>query len=433
MIESFPRPEQERLFVASGNIIIPRDMGAVEQVAVPLIERYSHLNNVLEMFDRVVELDRIGRLNPVPKNVDIEYRLTKQQATSRNSAESAMNLQSEARQVFYRAYGLVALQEGDPGQIETEAGRTYDRFTMRFAGKHKFKARQKARELWSDLLNQHMGVGADRPNVQEPVEVPEVEKVPGLSTREKLIILAEAENAGFLPTTNEEKNMVVTYLDYIKSQKFELGTQSQLVEVGNFHGKHHGYAAALEFAKQAGRSIAFEFADWHRQASTQLVDLLDVDRLLSDVDNPNLSLAVALNSEMQRAIPLVRFMDLSQLRASGKVEHEAGDETVSPHFDVLRTRRNKNSEYIVPGMNKVLEDPYTAEERSKVVTKWLKTRMMQIKVGDVRSTIKDAILDQTNRVALHGLILQDLAVEVADSEILQEASKVARTVLRKAS
>ena len=102
-------------------------------------------------------------------------------------------------------------------------------------------------------------------------------------------------------------------------------------------------------------------------------------------------------------------------------------------FDVMRTRRNKDRADPDSGKNKVLEDAYTAETRTKAANDWIKLRMAQIKVGDVRSSVKDAILDQRNRVALHELILQDLAIEVVDSEILQEASKVARDFLGKAS
>lgn len=431
--------QEEMLAVSNSGLAIPRDLEAQDMSAVPLNERYIHLSNVLKMFDRVVQLDYIARQNPIPKNVSDDYKLSKQQAMSRNSAKAAEQLRGESRAEFYKAYGVVALASGDSPasseEIEREASKEYDRFTMRYAGPHKRERRKEKREFWESLLKQRTETDSftpDTPILLDNEDHNEEQKQPGLSTREKLIILAEADDAGFLPTTNEEKNMAMTYLDYIKNQAYELGTQSQLVEVGNFHGKHHSFFAAKEYALQSGRSIAFEFADWFSQSSQQLTDLKEVKQLIDEIDNPNLSLAIALNADMKKAIPLIRFMDLSELRAKGKVEYKTEKGVIAPPFDLLRTRRNEDVGGLVPGKNKVLEDPYTGA-RTKVATEWLKTRMAQIKVRDVRKLIQEAISDQENRAEFHKLVLKDLALHKTDSEMLKEASKVAQSILLKAS
>jgi hypothetical protein len=430
------QPGQEEMFAISvTGEAIPRDLRVQDLGAVALDERSIHLINVLSMFDRVLELDRVARLYPIPKNPEADFVPTRQQAISRNSAKAAEQMRQASRSEFYTAYGvnaLAAVGVVTTEEAEQEASKSYDRFTMRFAGKHKFRARSKAQEVWKNTLKQRQQVDSVVYDIEVTADATIEEKNAGLSTREKLIILAEAEDAGFLPTTNEEKNMVTTYLDYVNNEAFELGTQSQIVEVGNFHGKHHSYLAAKEYALQAGRSIAYEFADWLTQSTQQLAELRDVRELIRETPNPDLSLAVALHVDMLKAIPLIRFMDLAELRATGKVEYQTEKGTITPPFSLLRTRRNEASEALVPGKNKVLEDPYTGD-RSKAVTAWLKARMVQIKVRDVRQTIEEAITDQENRAKFHKLVLEDLAIEKTDSEMLKEASLVAKEVLLRAA
>lgn len=424
-----PDRAQEELFISTVNgWTVVRDVDAQQQGAVPMSEHYAHLINALTLHDDVLEHDRKARLYPMPKNPEAGYKPTREQSISLNAAETAEQIRADARGEFYGAYGLTAMKALEDSS-ELKAGKAYNAFTKRFAGAHKAEKRQQAREKWSSLLGSLIGVNTDSVaddkattnESKEPIE-------PGLSTREKLIVLAEAHDAGFLPTTNEEKNTATAYLDYLLSGKFELGTQSQLLEVGNFHGRHHDYESALEFALQAGRSIAHEFGDWYTQAKKQLAELQEVQELLYEVDNPNLSLAVALNANMLKAVPIIRYMDLLALRA-GAVEHQTEAGAVQPKFDILRTRRNESEDLLIPGKNKVLEDPYTGRQLSKAAKKWIKMRLEQVKVKDVRDLITDAVQDQTRRVAFHELILKDLATEKADSDILNEAGSVARSIL----
>jgi hypothetical protein len=411
---------------------LPRDLEAEQLGAVPIVERYVHLSNVLDMADEVLALDRLARLYPLPKNAGRDFVPTKQQAISRNAAKAAEQMRQNSRLEFFQAYGvnaLIASGVSSPEDIEKGASKNYDRFTMKFAGRHRFDARQKAGKAWKNLLSQHL-------HIQDETAEPEttsgnqeaIVEHEGLSTREKLLILAEADNAGFLPTTNEEKNMAATYLDYIRNEDYELGSQSQLVEVATFHGKHHSFSTAKKYAMEASASIAHEFGDWFIQSSQQLADLKEVNELLTETVNPDLSLAVALNVDMLKAIPLIRFMDLVELRSEGRVEYQTEYGVIKPPFSLLRTRSNRSSEDLQPGKNKAVEDPYTGE-RTKAVTDWLKTRMAQIKVRDVRQLIIEAIEDQEKRVGFHRLVLEDLATEKTDSSLLKQASKVAKKIL----
>lgn len=429
-------PSEELFLDSRVGLELPNDLEAEQLGAVPIVERYVHLGNALDMADRVLDLDHLANLHPIPKNASQDFVPTKNQSISRNAAKAAEKMRQNTRLEFYQAYGvnaLIASGVASKEDIEKEASKNYDKFTMRFAGKHKFDARYKAGKAWRGLLNQHLQiqdeVAESTPKISNQEVMVEQE---GLSTREKLLVIAEADDAGFLPTTNEEKNLVVTYLDYIKNQDYELGPQSQLIEIANFHGKHHGFYTAKKYAMEASASIAHEFGDWFIQSSQQLADLKEVNEIIRETVNPELSLAVALNVDMLKAIPLIRFMDLVELRAEGKVEYQTEDGVIKPSFSLLRTRSNRSKEDLQSEKNKVIEDPYTGE-RTKAVTEWLKSRMAQIKVRDVRHLIIEAIEDQEKRVSFHKLVLEDLATEKTDSELLKQASKVAKEILGRES
>lgn len=412
--------------------------------SVNILERAILLNETLDYLLQAKGLGGFSRSSQVAERIGENTPQAQQGA-----AEKANQLRVAAKNPFNKAFGLQKILDNPDGlwseqRAKREASNALGDFSIgkgREAKTTKTPAEIR-RELASTITVQSTMAKGENSTPAEPAaphevsapiaatKLPEAEQ-PGLSTREKLIVLAEAQDAGFLPTTNEEKNMVMTYLDYIKNPDFELRTQSQLIEVGNFHGRHHDFSTAKEFALQAGQSIAFEFADWFTQATQQLAELMEVRQLIHEIDNPDLSLALALHVDMQKAVPLIRYMDLATLRAEGKVEYQTGKGKISPSFVLLRTRRNEK-DIQIPGKNKTLEDPYTGK-RTDTATKWLKTRMTQIKVGNVRQIIEEAIVDQENRVKFHKLVLTDLALEKTDSEMLGEASKVAQQVLLEAS
>lgn len=426
----------DHLFVVTHNgEFLNTDFDAQQLGAVSVPKMYAHLANIQDLYIEEYEFNQKAKANPLPKNAGTDYVPTRAQSIALNAGIAAERLRQQARGEFYEAIGVSAMLATGLYSDEfvmSNAAKSYNLFTRMYKGRHRVGELAAATDKWRSNLD--FFTGRVESVAEQPSDTPtstlegEAHEA-GLSTREKLLILAEAEHAGFLPTTNEEKNMVLTYLDYIKNEAFNLGAQSQLLEVGNFHGKHHSYATAKDFALQAGRSIANEFGDWFVQSEQQLADLFVVKELLQATDNPDLSLAVALHADMLKAIPLLRFIDLTMLRDKGEIAYKFQDMAYKPKFDVLRTRRNESKELLQEGKNKVLEDPYTGT-RSKAATNWLKLRMMQVKVGDVRKIIEAAILDQTNRMQFHKLVLEDLAQEKTDSILLKEASKTARGILQ---
>lgn len=238
-----------------------------------------------------------------------------------------------------------------------------------------------------------------------------------LTDQEKLQTIAEDERAGFIPTTNLEKSLVLTYLSYLDNpDEFPLGPMNQLLEVVCFHIKHAHGRAGIERGAAAARRVTHIFGDFLDQASAQLVQLQRVNVLLADTANPNISIAVALNSEMVDAVPLVRFMDLTAMMHGNRTD-----------FSTMLTRHNVK---IIDGRElEIIEDPYTGE-RSKKVVNYLKRRMMKLNVGDTRGIVEEAILDQTKRIAFHNRVLEELGEAPAVNTIVQKVSEVARSRVR---
>ena len=238
-----------------------------------------------------------------------------------------------------------------------------------------------------------------------------------LTTAEKLQVILDDERAGFIPTTNLEKSLVLTYLSYLDNpDEFPLGPMNQLLEVVRFHIKHAHGRAGIERGAAAARRVTHIFGDFLDQASAQLVQLQRVNVLLADTANPNISIAVALNSEMVDAVPLVRFMDLTAMMHGNRTD-----------FSTMLTRHNVK---IIDGRElEIIEDPYTGE-RSKKVVNYLKRRMMKLNVGDTRGIVEEAILDQTKRIAFHNRVLQELGEAPAVNAIVQKVSEVARSRVR---
>lgn len=363
-------------------------------------------------------------------------------AAAQGAIENAAKFRQDARFAFERGAGYIALIDVAPmsktDELRAEAAKSFRNFAEGVgdeSGKKKsikLIREELQRSILFGVTNQNRAKG-ERPHKPEDLfSEAEAEDERGLPTREKLILIAEDPRAGFIPTTNHEKNLVTTYLDYLDNPEFPLGPQNQLIEVVNFQLKHHGTGLGKEYGDQAGRSIAYAFSDFYEQATTQLKDLEEVAELLHEINNPNLSLIVGLEMNVLKAIPLIRFMDLAKHRATGETSYMYKGQEVSPKFDVLRSRRNEAA--ATGERNKVMQDPYTGTDpktgkRPDAVTKWLMKRTEQIRVGEVRDLIAEAIVDQRRRQMFHEIILKDFAAQKTDMSQLAEARRVARATL----
>lgn len=424
-----PDGRQEILFLVGSESQIVEPLN--DPSAVGLAERAIYLGQALDYLAQANIRDAFGGNEEAQKRYGINA-----ESVAAGALKNAKEFRKAAKWAFSRAYGLAGVlesvdedkktEEKEKAALEfqnfqkgisTESGEqiSIKELRERLAGRTR-------REVTIDNRNQ-----GKRPHQQETSTNKSPEEETGLSTREKLTAILDDPRAGFIAPTNQEKNWTITYLDYLDNPEFPLGAQNQLIEVANFQRKHHGNKQGMEFAVEGGRSIAHEFSDFYIQAGAELTDLEQLMQILGDTYNPNLSLEIALNADIEKAIPLIRYMDLKTLLADGKVEYEVNGVKVRPGFSLLRSRRNEDTE--IEGKNKDIVGPYTVNPRPETVKRWLKKRIAQIKVGDVRDLVGEAIVDLQRRQTFHKLVLEDFAEQKVDLPYLQEAQTVARRTL----
>lgn len=394
----------------------------------------------------------IESLNELEKAKDIRERVKSGWPQQRYGNEHVANLiklavqhESNSRKSFSDARGTDQLiaQAGDEAEvamIRAEDSQDYLKFKWGYGSEElnnperypRKKQRPTIRtELahfvqWSAFSNK---AGVEDTNLPKPENIVADEPVDDsseinddtketLTDQEKLQAILEDDRAGFMPTTDIEKNLVLTYLHYLDNpNEFPLGPMNQLLEVVRFHIKHAPGKAGVELGTSAARRITHIFGDFLDQSMSQIEQLKMTATLLHETPNPSLSIGTALNSEMLGAIPLLRYVDLTDFM-TGKKEFS---------FKPLLSRHHARK---VDGKEvDQIEDPYTGP-RSKVLNTYLKKRMVQVRVGEARVIIDDAITDQDRRAAFHRRVLEELANTTPTNGIARNVSEVARSRVR---
>jgi hypothetical protein len=448
MTQQKPPTGQEALFLVTphDSFVIPQH----EDNVVSIAERAVHLLSALDYLAQA----RIRDSFAATPGAQEKYG-SNASAVLAGAERNAEFYKKAAKYAFGRASGLFTelehAEEDDRDRIKLDASKSFLDFTngIRTETGDSISSKTLREQLTRATfigVAEHNREQTLRPHKSENTQSEKVDKATkgteeqedrndGLTTREKLIALYEDPRAGFLPTTHREKNWVTTYLDYLDNPEFELGPQNQLIEVANFHLKHHKLDAGFDYGIQAGRSIAYEFADLFEAASRELEMLEAVAERLQETFNPNLSLAVAMDAEIEQAIPLIRYIDLVEFRKRGAISHDYRGKNQNLRIDPLRTRRNEDIVEANSDKNKRLEDPYMRADRGKddAITKWMKKRALQLRVGEVRQTVADAIVDQRRRRNFHLVILQDFSIAKTDMPQLREAQLVASQAITRAA
>lgn len=203
----------------------------------------------------------------------------------------------------------------------------------------------------------------------------------------KMRTLLRDPNAGFLPTTHNEKNNALAQLDYLERPG---KIAHQLEEIRRHEENRVGFKtpAGLAAGRRALFSIAFEYGDYLANATNQIPKLQDLWKGIRDCPNPNVTLTEEFGSEHPGFAPLVRYFDLSQIPKKG---HVAGIT-----YDPLHTRPNRqkaDEEY----RNKTVEDQYTADETDPAVAARIAHISETLTIGSARQLIEDALNDQNKR------------------------------------
>ncbi len=229
-------------------------------------------------------------------------------------------------------------------------------------------------------------VKAISPEQQGFFPAPPPELMPDqLDTQAKLKVLWEDELAGFLPATNHEKNQAVELLDYVGNPKYPAGIGNRLQEI--FLRQKN--AEGPEMAKRALISIALEYGDYLINATDQAMALETLRAGIHNCPNPFVSLEEELGKGHLGFAPLVRFIDLSEMRDKGYVS--------GAKFSPMYSRSNRNNSDDT--RNKTVDDPYTVPQPRKDVAKRIEAKAQELTIGDSRQLVVEALTDQQKRAA----------------------------------
>lgn len=203
----------------------------------------------------------------------------------------------------------------------------------------------------------------------------------------KMRALLRDPNAGFLPTSHDEKNHALAHLDYLERPG---KIAHQLEEIRRHEENRVGFGTPA--GKSAGRralfSIAFEYGDYLANASSQMPKLHNLWIGIRDCPNPNVTLVEEFGVEHSGFAPFVRYFDLSQIPKKGHVQGIS--------YDPLHTKPNRQKAYD-EDRNKTVEDQYTADKIDPLVAARIAHVCETLTIGSARPIIEAALNDQNKR------------------------------------
>lgn len=203
-----------------------------------------------------------------------------------------------------------------------------------------------------------------------------------LTDVDKIDALKGDSRAGFYPTTNLEKNMALSFLDYVGNPEYPAGIATQLQEVY----KRQERILSKDDARQALQSKTYEMGDFLIQATQQTEALFELSNAVRHCYNPRIYLVQELGQEHASYAPLVRYMDLRNLTSNNKNE--------DLHL-ALKTKINKDD--ADEEKHKTIEDIYTGKHVTEPIKKHIASTIGFLTIGAIRSLVTDAHQDQKHR------------------------------------
>jgi hypothetical protein len=418
---------QESLFVAekrSGQFEIRESESPSDAIANSLVEHDIQLQNVLYGFSAVNSRMGFGK-----RAGDAEI-FNSYSVTGVASAEE--NLREKAEMDFKRAFGLFAIEASGLANVKVVTGwadAAYNRFKALYS--HPGQPYTKSRAELLDFLEarvravQAARTTENRAQSRRPYKLDEETAKPALKVpetldaRARLHALNRDPRAGFLPASNNEKNKVMAFLDYLDNPDYPLGINNQLLEIFN-HQARLDRPDNLEVARQAMVSIPYEIGDMLENGLHSLTSLRGLELEVDDCPNPRVPLAELEIDDTLAFAALVRYYDLRAFRDKGVVP--AGIK------DPLRGKENRAKAQTLPGKNKTVEDSYTATEPATAITEHIDEAVENLTVGKTRKLVSEAVADQEMRVAFMADRLRDMA-QSEDSRYAV-AGQTARTILK---
>lgn len=431
MKPGLPDGQQESLLVVaqrSGQLEARDFTGSSEQQdpTVGLVERNLHLQNVLTMFAHISQIKGMQQAMQTPHRTEIDQRYNgaATQVTERMLAGIGKPV-LVAKWEFARAFGLFDIEEVvDTSDAKRMALESFGTFHRQFGPAYRVQERnamlQKLEhntKLIQDgvtLANRKAGL---RPH--KPTEKVAGKEEPQLTAQERLQAIVNDARAGFMPTTNDEKNMVLSFLDYLDNPKYPMGINNQLYEV--YYNRANATHLQVE-GERAMRSIAYEITDFYKNAHQQIQALAQLRLLINDCPNPFVTLAEEVGDEHPGYAPLVRFLDLEELTKTGSVEGVGG------WRQVLKTHSNRDG-HSQQRKRKTVEDPYTRSELEPLFAERIASKPYELTVGLMRKAIALAISDQEKRFQFMHQRLTEAAEQTGNKRNFERVRQISRMAL----
>jgi hypothetical protein len=427
------KPEQIEFFIISDVAQISPDLRFDTQESndgpnVNLIERSVLLQNTIANLQQARFLDRVAGLSEI----------------GRNSRAKSGRLKYDAQTTFLQASGSDKLVEsGDfsPREIRTAGARGQELFTAfkneYFSLDHQTKDPQKYN---LDLIAQVMILQSqsNRDNSLRPHKTPDHEEHDGtevtetLDTPARLQALLDDPRAGFFPTTNQEKNQVLSYLDYLDNPKHPLRLTNHFIGVYNKSRSFKRRPENSQLDPSRGPvSIVYETGDYYRDAVRSREALQDLERLLLECVNQRITLGeetdvISLDHPGYPA--LIRYLDiLTFLKTGSGVVMTDPLVTKTDRWDKERPVRHTRK-------RKMIGDIYNPHFTTPEVGARITEAVTNLNVGDARKAIGPAVQDQMRRENYLRLVLSKFALPPTDTPArlrreLSASSEAAKSIL----
>lgn len=424
--------EQEELFIGSGSSgEVPREFasGHVESAAIPLIEQKIYL---IKALGALAEINEASEFIKAANSKVHQPRLKKQFGRNLGSVVAGEHKKKQrfekiARGAFRHAFGtdqLLDIEFSEAEQLEDEA---YQDFYSEYTGAENAKSRDDfMSRLQGDIVaiqtgfalkNRESQVKARETNLRD--RLPE-----DLNTDERVEAILHDPRAGFLPATNQEKNMVLSYLDYLDNPEFPLGVPNQLFEAMRHTQK---VTSSKAYPIRTLESIIYELGDFYADASKQRKSLADLQARLAGL-RPNLPLADIdeISEDSLEMATITRYLDHIEALEHGEVEGR------SLH-QLLTTHTYRWAHGLDGGKHKTKKDRYTGEEvdadKNEFFTQRIQDRYNQMTVSQVYAILPHVIADQQLRGKFMKERLQEIAAEFATKRPLIKLAAIAEEQL----
>ena len=415
---------QESLFITdqSGSQVVMRDFGS-EMGAIGLAEQKLHLINTLNLLAGAsmrAGLAQIGDTGVIADRYGDEAS-----SVVKAAEQKRQELMLEAKVSFARGTGHYALVDAEVEPMSETKRRTKKMFTNflgKYYGARNHQALQQYRsrlvkevsfwtqEVESDVsvFNREQGI---RPHmVDKATEIGQ--DAEQLDTRERLEAILGDPRAGFIPTTNSEKNQIISWLDYLDDPQKELGIVHQLREVFVNAQRPARRSLGVAFGIRALESIAWEVGDYLHEAQHRLQA---AERLCSSANQdqrPDISLFEEFSQvegeytgkTLEEIFGEYWFALAAYVQYKDTVEYIHGEDsdTSNPLTESELPPSSQRPKFDAsPGKRKAIHNQYTRVDIKESYKAHIISRLRGLRIRDIRVDTPELLSNYEQQVRFH--------------------------------